>query len=313
MRARQLLDATALWLALGVTLATGAGLLARWAWVFELATHFRLQYLIIGVLAFGMLAIRRRWGWLAVLAPCLLVNGLPMLPYLPAAADAGPVGEPIVLVTVNVRSSNRRYRSLLESLEREKPDLILLVEYNERWGRNLAPLDESYPYSVRIAERGPYGIALLSRRPLSETRKFRLRSTSAIDTVVTVGARRFRLIGVHLRSPTSSARAAERNEQLLDLTAMARAATMPMLFLGDFNSTTFSPYLGAWLASTGLRDAARGQGWRATWPTSLPMFAIPIDHCIVSEEFAVLHQERLPRFGSDHYPLLTVLALRERV
>jgi endonuclease/exonuclease/phosphatase (EEP) superfamily protein YafD len=311
MRAR-LFDATAIWLALGVMLATGAAWLARWAWIFELATHFRLQYLIIGLIAFSLLAIRRRWGWLAVLVPCLLVNGLPVLPYVTAAASAGPVGEAIVLVTVNVRSSNRHYQGILESLQREKPDLILLVEYNDRWGRYLAPLAASYPYSVRIAERGPYGIALLSRRPLSATRKLRLRTTSAIDTLVTVGEQHFRLIGVHLRSPTSRARAAERNEQLLDLTTMARAASMPILFLGDFNSTTFSPYLGAWLASTGLSDAGRGQGWRATWPTSLPMFAIPIDHCIVSKEFAVLHQETMPRFGSDHYPLLTVVALRER-
>jgi endonuclease/exonuclease/phosphatase (EEP) superfamily protein YafD len=41
----------------------------------------------------------------------------------------------------------------------------------------------------------------------------------------------------------------------------------------------------------------------------LPIAAIPIDHCVVSKEFRVIAERRLPRIGSDHYPILTVLAL----
>jgi endonuclease/exonuclease/phosphatase (EEP) superfamily protein YafD len=41
----------------------------------------------------------------------------------------------------------------------------------------------------------------------------------------------------------------------------------------------------------------------------LPILGIPIDHCFVSPEIAVVADRGLPGFGSDHYPRLVELAL----
>ena len=63
------------------------------------------------------------------------------------------------------------------------------------------------------------------------------------------------------------------------------------------------------LAATGLRDAARGQGWIGTWPAWLRPALVPIDHVLVGGPVAVVGLRRGPFVGSDHYPLVADLRL----
>ena len=83
-----------------------------------------------------------------------------------------------------------------------------------------------------------------------------------------------------------------------------------MIIAGDFNVTPYSPVLVNWLERTTLTDARRGRGFGMSWPTSVPVLGIPIDHVFVSEDFLVDAHYYGPAFGSDHYPVLTRLSLR---
>jgi endonuclease/exonuclease/phosphatase (EEP) superfamily protein YafD len=119
-------------------------------------------------------------------------------------------------------------------------------------------------------------------------------------------------VGVHLRSPTSGWRAGQRNWQY-ELLARRRAEIDgPLVVTGDFNTTPYSPIFTDWIERTGLTDVRRGRGLGYSWPTFLPIASIPIDHCVVSKEFRVIAERRLPSIGSDHYPILTVLALESQ-
>jgi endonuclease/exonuclease/phosphatase (EEP) superfamily protein YafD len=303
----------AVWGMLGLVLAlaSAAAWLAPFSWLFDLATHFRLQYFYGFLVTLSALAIGGRWRWVLALFPVALANALPLLPYFPHAIAVASSARRITLVNVNLLSSNRHYETLLTSLEQKSPDLVLLLEFNERWRKDLAPLDARYPYQVRVAKAGPYGIALLSRIPFIDARSFMLGATPAIEARVVFEGQALHVVGVHLRSPVSSRRAAERNEQLLELEALATRDQERIVFFGDFNSTPFSPYFKGWLERSGLTDSALSRGLTITWPVFLPMLGIPIDHCIVSDDLAVLDRERLPAFGSDHYPLLTVIGPKE--
>ena len=44
-------------------------------------------------------------------------------------------------------------------------------------------------------------------------------------------------------------------------------------------------------------------------PSANPPAMIPIDHCLASQDFAVLDFRAGAQFGSDHLPLLVTLAL----
>src|SRR5690606_12763568 len=101
----------------------------------------------------------------------------------------------------------------------------------------------------------------------------------------------------------------ERNRQLERLAALRAASPEPLLVLGDFNCTPFSPHFRDWLDAGGLRTTLARRGVGISWPTFLPVLGIAIDHVVVSSEFTVLEHRRLPAFGSDHYPIMARIAL----
>jgi endonuclease/exonuclease/phosphatase (EEP) superfamily protein YafD len=204
---------------------------------------------------------------------------------------------------------NESAERLLEMIRREAPDAVLLVEYTPSLSERLGELRETYRYHVESPNRDAYGIALFSRFELSSAQTFMLDRTPTIEANLHVRGAVVTLLGVHLRSPGTPRRAAQRNRQLELLTERVSAARNPVIVTGDFNISPYSPYYADWLARTALTDARRGRTPRPSWPTFLPILGIPIDHCFVSPDIAIIGERGLPSFGSDHYPLLVELAL----
>ncbi len=296
---------------LGISLISALALLAPASWVFELLTHFRLQYLAVQLTLLALLTWQRYWGLAALCAAFGLVNATTAVAYLPRAPLALAAGPTIKLMTVNLYGRNHDHARFIELARRESPDVILLVEVTPSWARALETLAVEYPHRLVSPRQSAYGIALLSRLPLLEPQIVDLLGSPAVDTTLRLADNRIaRLVGVHLRSPTSAAHSAARNTQLGELEDLLADYAGPLIVTGDFNATPYSPLLADWLERTGLDDARRGRGFSATWPTYFPILGIPIDHCLISEHFTVTEQYQGPVFGSDHYPVLTRLSLR---
>jgi endonuclease/exonuclease/phosphatase family metal-dependent hydrolase len=52
-------------------------------------------------------------------------------------------------------------------------------------------------------------------------------------------------------------------------------------------------------------------GLQWSWPVGLWPLALPIDHCLVSEKVEVVDRWMGPDVGSDHYPLVVDVRLRD--
>ena len=48
-----------------------------------------------------------------------------------------------------------------------------------------------------------------------------------------------------------------------------------------------------------------------TWPTNQIWMRIPIDFCLVSQEFTIMDKRVGVDIGSDHFPLIVDLSLAE--
>ena len=56
-----------------------------------------------------------------------------------------------------------------------------------------------------------------------------------------------------------------------------------------------------------LIDPREGRGLYPTYDANSLLISWPLDQVLFQEQFALLSFERLPAFGSDHYPILAEL------
>ena len=288
-------------------------LAARYAWAFDLAANFRVQYVVLdALLAFACVFQRKRILSLALAASAAL-SAWPLLPYVALPIDAvaaSPAPQhTIKILSANVFFHNHSASRLLEIVREESPDVVLLEEYTAEWGAQVDELRAAYPQYLEGPERNPWGIALFSRFELDAIKRIPVGYGEGIQAVIRTPSGPFTLIGVHLRSPVTPSAAATRNSQLDALATRVSHLTGPLALVGDFNITPYSPYFDDWLTRTGLIDTRRGRTLSPSWPTQLPILGIPIDHCFVSRGVAIVRHRGLPAFGSDHYPILAELAL----
>jgi endonuclease/exonuclease/phosphatase (EEP) superfamily protein YafD len=76
----------------------------------------------------------------------------------------------------------------------------------------------------------------------------------------------------------------------------------PTVVAGDFNDVGWSHNTTQFAASSGLKDVRHGRGLYSTFDAHSFFMRWPLDYVFVSADFKVLAVERLPAFGSDHFP-----------
>ncbi len=283
------------------------------AWGFlDLWSHFCVQYLACLALAAAVFAAGRKWRWTAGAGLFAAVNLALVAPFLPGhSADRGTTAG-IRVLSLNVRGSNREIERVLRLVEREKPDVLILMEVTHRWARELEALRAEYPHGPLRPLEGNFGLAVLSRQEFLACRPVRLGRADLPSVLcrVPVGDRVVTLIATHPLPPVTGRYARLRNEQLLDAAALAAAEEGPVALVGDLNITPWSAWFRALLRAGGLNNVRREHGLRATWPVGCLPLRIPIDHCLVSEGLIVHDLRTGASVGSDHLPLIVDLALR---
>jgi endonuclease/exonuclease/phosphatase (EEP) superfamily protein YafD len=303
-------------------LLTTAGILACLAtltsfagqvwWGFELATHFRAQYaLALGGFTLILLALRQ-WGWSALFGAFALLNLALIAPafwednYVTSVFKNQPS---LRALLANVNAENRDSERLQRLIATSDPDIILLLEATPWLLDRLRNLGQRYPHGMSEPRDDPFGIALFSRYPLTQSRIVHLGDAASPPAIVatmaaTARTRPFTLIGVHPWPPVSAGLAEGRNEQLRALASQVRQSSLPLLVLGDLNISPWSPWFARLLADSGLRDSRGGHGLQPSWPAGWWPLWIPIDHALFSEGIQIQHREIGPAIGSDHYPVI---------
>lgn len=309
-----LAEAWAAFVALNAALGAGAAVLAhggRFSPALDILTHFAVLYLAGGALAVVLALILRAWwrrvalalGGLAVVASLLL-----MAPEL--LRDAGPTAPPdapgqIKVIQFNTLKTNAGIGPIADWLIAQNPDIVTLTEARhdlrdlivERTGWKMA---------------GAHGhLIIFSREPrlfMDRPKIPRRTPLTFVNATYPSASGPFDVATVHFDWPTHP-------EQVREHAALpALIAHRPaerMILTGDFNSSPWSFALRRTEKRLGLvrRDKAL-----ATFPATRrgfpwPAPVLPIDHVYAGPGWATVKVERGPRLGSDHYPLIVILAL----
>ncbi|WP_371357457.1 endonuclease/exonuclease/phosphatase family protein [Hydrocoleum sp. CS-953] len=146
---------------------------------------------------------------------------------------------------------------------------------------------------------------ITARYQKSKTRK-------SLVTQLKVPGKPISLVVTHPAIPTKRANFKLRNQELELLADYVSKLESPIIVVGDFNTSIWSPYYHQFVHKTGLINGRRGFGIQPSWPTDFPLFYIPIDHCLVSPEIQVLNSHIGENVGSDHLPLITDVAIYQK-
>jgi endonuclease/exonuclease/phosphatase (EEP) superfamily protein YafD len=266
-----------------------------------------------------VVALLIRNGPLVVAA--LLVTGSFAVAVLPRAVPGGNAetgGPELRVLAVNLLHSSVLPEDLVEVVERDRPDVLHLLEFTSLMRKRVGELGlgRLLPYEVVLPGEDSEGAAIYARYPLrpSDTRiaapSF-AKSPRHLPAVLTLpGGREVELVAVHACAPSEGWRTAC---WASSIRALPPAGGRLRVLAGDFNATLDHAVLRD-LIATGYRDAAdvTGKGLSMTWPYYQQPRLFPkvaIDHVLADGRIAVRGFQTLRMPRTDHRATLTELAL----
>ena len=164
---------------------------------------------------------------------------------------AAPVGHEMVKIAhYNVSSISDPDKTIQDLLEMDV-DLISLQDLTPDWHYLLKEtLGEKYPYQESIVRFDPYGLALFSKFPISQTDTFSVAEVPNIISNIKIGKDQamLRIIAAHTSPPLYTNAYSLMQDQVKAIGQKVNDSVLPCLVVGNFNAPPW------WGEMQGLRE-----------------------------------------------------------
>lgn len=215
-------------------------------------------------------------------------------------------------LSLNVLQDNRDFGRTLALVERENPDILLLMETDPAWLEAMAPALAQYTHRFEAPLTNKYGLVLATRLRVVEGRLTNLTepgTPSFHGILQTRAGTNFRLSALHPRPPHPGQDTEERDAEIAIAAMMTRESGLPTFTVGDFNDVGWSESSQLFRRVGRYVDPRIGRGFYATFPASLPALRWPLDHVFFTEEFGLFSLSTGEAVGSDHLPVRAEVCL----
>jgi endonuclease/exonuclease/phosphatase (EEP) superfamily protein YafD len=286
-------------------------------WLVELAAHWQWLYGMWGAVSLVVLALARRpgslgHGWLALAVLALGGAFLWQPATLPRGAEPADTGAVLTVGTANLNAATTDFGPLSAWLaSAEAPDVVFLQEFTALAQQALAGhsgVAARYPHRLEAPQPDPFGLAVLSRLPLSDLQTLQpgnLRDTLRLRATVAWNGKAVHLSALHPMPPLDAVFARARDQALVQEAERFAQASGLALLAGDLNTSPWARSLFA--VETTLR---RANGAAPSWPNAFGWLSVlPLDHVLASRGWQVLDSRSGPDLGSDHRPQVVRLVL----
>lgn len=283
------------------------GYFADLAWWADLFSHFRQYYLFVSVLLLLIFVLikNKSKGIYVVFLAVILINTFEVAPFYFTKKDVHTDlnSTSLKVVSLNLYSGNVEKKLALDYLTNSSADIIIVSELTPEWANELQTLNAIYPYAKAIVQNGNFGIGAISKYPIDINEVIFVDESRIpiLDLSIELSSRNLNFIAAHAFPPIGAIGSELRSEYFQSLIAAAKKSN-PEFICGDFNATPWSIKFKNFFDLANMR-LPMGHGILKTWPVTVSLLAIPIDHCLVSNENTILSYKKGIDVGSDHYPL----------
>jgi endonuclease/exonuclease/phosphatase (EEP) superfamily protein YafD len=253
------------------------------------------------------------WGAGAMLLCCVYLF-YKIFPYTAlskkemASVQQGNSATRIKLFTANVYQDNDNYDLLLAQIAGNDPDIVFLVETDQKWEDGLKELNVKFPHTLAKPLPNTYGMLLYSKLELVQADiKFLVENDvpSAHIVVRLKSGQPLQFYGLHPKPPVpkEDIRSNAKDKELMKVAGLAAQNDLPVIVMGDLNDVAWSYTTELFRKSSHLLDPRRGRGFYSTYSAKNPLMRFPLDYVFCSNDFGLVEMKRLPRFGSDHFAM----------
>ncbi|ANU06413.1 endonuclease/exonuclease/phosphatase family protein [Paraurantiacibacter namhicola] len=275
----------------------------------------------LGIAAFFIVRCRR-WLIVGAFGLAALINLWRMWPYLAIApAQIASIGAPgaaddacFSAMSINVKQENRDFAPVLEQIRLADPDILLLMETDQRWLDALAPVLTAYPTLEEYPLDNAYGMAFATRLPFLEGTY--VENTSR-DTPTFYGAMAlpgggaFEFIGLHPKPPLPGQSTAKRDANIARAGSTTPRKAAEAIVMGDFNDVPWSRTTAGFREAGGWRDPRIGRGAYPTFPAGMTWLGWPLDQLMVKGDLTIKSFEVMEQTSADHRAMLATICAVE--
>ncbi len=298
-----------------LALVTAISLIPSDFWFIRALDTIRQPLVFVGM-ALMVLALifggGRRWLAAALSALVVVLNLSRVYPYLffaePQVALAEPIdGSCFSALAVNVKVKNKDYAGILRQIERVDPDVLLLMETDEVWVRELRPALAAYPHVNSHPQAEAFGMVFATRLPVVKSRMVENthRDTPTLyATLRAPDAGLFEFIGLHPKPPLPGWDTEKRDRNIINAGTQTPDRLPDAVVMGDFNDVPWSRTVTRFREASDWRDPRIGRGTYPTFPADYLWLGWPLDQLMVKGGIGIRSFRVMPDNGSDHRAML---------
>lgn len=229
--------------------------------------------------------------------------------YFTANTPVGCSNTSVKILYANVLTSNQDYGTLMELIKKLNPDMVALVETDQRWIDNLG-LHRSYASSIEYPRNDNFGMALYWNNLEFEESKAENRLIPLIEGTGRKNNINFFFSLIHVLPPMSN-KALSYSLDLIKGVQVINNNSANKIVVGDFNSSPSGYLYKKFQRISRLKQGFEGYGYQRTWNAFNPILRFGIDHFFISSNLGIKQIKVAEPFGSDHLPLFGEFCLSD--
>lgn len=273
-------------------------------WVFRILEYPRYQKFILcgivlaGFIFFSPFIDTLRLVTCITLGLCVIYLAYKISPYTSLYKKEMKTIKPldknnqIKLFSANVYQHNTQYQNMIAQVRQSDPDIIMLLETNTTWEKEMDVLITEYPHYLKMPLDNTYGLLFYSRFEISDgTVKYLVdKEVPSIDTTIILpSGQPVKLWGLHPKPPVPGEdnRSTAKDKEIMKVAFKAKEETLPVIVMGDLNDVAWSYVTELFRKTSGLLDPRRGRGFYSTYSANNWFMRFPLDYVFCSSHFII--------------------------